>query len=80
LESEIGGELLEGIKKGSIIKSISNKDLEGFLIPNIPIAVQEEATKLIYESQKRYEEAIKKAKEEQQEEEKQIVRMLKLDI
>lgn len=39
-ESELGQRLIEGIIKGTAIKSIAYKDIETLLVPDIPVEVQ----------------------------------------
>lgn len=78
LDSDIGKKLIDGITKGSVVSSISNKDLENFLIPDIPLEDQEEAVLLINESRNKYEGAIKSAKREYQESQDKINKMLGL--
>lgn len=80
LDSDIGKELIKGITKGSIVSSISNKDLERFLIPNIHFKDQKEAILLINHAEKKYEEAIKKAEEEYKASKNNINKLLNLDV
>ncbi|SUY46824.1 type I restriction system adenine methylase HsdM [Clostridium putrefaciens] len=80
LNSDIGKELIKGITKGSIVSSISNKDLERFLIPNIHFKYQKEAILLINHAEKKYEEAIKKAEEEYKSSKNNINKLLNLDV
>ena len=63
LESTKGQELLSTIMKGSVIKSISNKDLEALVIPNIKIEKQEIIRNKITDAKKEYEEITLRAKE-----------------
>lgn len=63
LESKRGQELLSTIMKGAVIKSISNKDLEGLIIPNIKIEKQEIIKNKIMDAKRQYEEITLRARE-----------------
>lgn len=64
LESTKGQDLLSTIMKGTVIKSISNKDLEEFIIPSIDMDEQEEISDIIINTRNRYEALISDAKRE----------------
>lgn len=64
LESKKGQDLLSTIMKGAVIKSISNKDLEEFIIPSIDMDEQEEISDIIINTRNRYEALISDAKRE----------------
>ena len=63
LESNKGQELLSTIMKGAVIKSISNKDLEELVIPNIKVEKQEIIKNEIVNAKRQYEEATLRARE-----------------
>lgn len=63
LECTKGQELLSTIMKGAVIKSISNKDLEGLVIPNIKVEKQEIIKNKITDAKREYEEITLRAKE-----------------
>lgn len=60
-ETEVGQNLLSTIMKGAVIKSISNKDLESLVIPNIDLIEQESISEMIINARKDYEEALRDA-------------------
>ena len=72
LESELGQKLLDSIKVGSVIMSISPKDMEKLLIPNIDINEQIEIVNMIEKSNKEYQEAIQQAENKYIEDKKTI--------
>lgn len=61
-ESEIGQKLIESISKGAIIKSISNRDLEELLVPDLDMKVQEQIAKDIKRNKEEYERAVNEAR------------------
>lgn len=61
LESTNGQELLSTIMKGTVIKSISNKDLEKLIIPNIDMNKQVMISQMILEAINEYELSIRVA-------------------
>lgn len=80
LESELGQSLVEGIIKGTAIKSISHKDIEKLLVPDISIDVQREIVVKIRKSEKDYKERIQEAKSIYNEEQKEIKKVLNFNI
>lgn len=61
LESRKGQELLSTIMKGAVIKSISNKDLETLIIPNINVKEQIVIEDIIVNSRREYENILREA-------------------
>lgn len=61
LESTKGQELLSTIMKGAVIKSISNRDLEALIVPNIDINKQTTISQMILEARNEYEISIREA-------------------
>lgn len=61
LESRKGQELLSTIMKGAVIKSISNKDLEALIVPNIDINKQFTISEMILQARYEYELSIRAA-------------------
>lgn len=67
LESELGQKLIESISKGAIIKSISNRDLEELLVPQIPMEIQNQIVENIKNCKTEYERAVYEAKTQYEE-------------
>ena len=61
LDTSIGRKLLAGIMKGAVIKSISNKDLENLIVPDIDIKKQESIIAMINIAKEEYKRAIEEA-------------------
>ena len=80
LESELGQSLVQGIIKGTAIKSISHKDIEKLLVPDIDMDTQRNVAKMIKQSQDDYNERISKAKEIYNEEQIDIKNALNLMV
>ncbi|OFI05350.1 putative type I restriction enzymeP M protein [Clostridium acetireducens DSM 10703] len=78
LESELGQSLVEGIIKGTAIKSISHKDIEKLSVPDIDIKVQEKVVKKIRKSNEEYNKRLEEAKRIYNEEQKDIKKALNL--
>lgn len=79
LDSDEGREFIEFFMRGTTtIKSLSIKDLEGLLIPDIDLEQQERISEAIIKSKKDYEEAIKKAEEKYKLDQKNIDQMIGL--
>lgn len=62
LESEVGQGLIQGIIKGTVIKSIAHKGIEKFFVPDIYIDIQEKVCKMIIKSNSEYENRVREAK------------------
>ena len=80
LESELGQSLVQGIIKGTAIKSISHKDIEKLLVPDIDMDTQRNVAEKIKQSQDDYNERISKAKEIYNEEQIDIKNALNLMV
>lgn len=78
LESELGQNLIQGIIKGTAIKSIAHKDIEKFLVPDVDMKIQKKAFNMIVESNREYEDRIRKANELYKKEQDQIKDLLNL--
>lgn len=78
LESELGQNLIQGIIKGTAIKSIAHKDIEKLLVPDIDMKMQKKAFNMIVESNSEYEDRIRKANELYKKEQDQIKNLLNL--
>lgn len=78
LESELGQNLIQGIIKGTAIKSIAHKDIEKLLVPDIDMKMQKKAFNMIVESNSKYEDRIRKANELYKKEQDQIKDLLNL--
>lgn len=78
LESELGQNLIQGIIKGTAIKSIAHKDIEKLLVPDIDMKMQKKAFNMIVESNSKYEDRIRKANELYKKEQDQIKNLLNL--
>lgn len=78
LESELGQNLIQGIIKGTAVKSIAHKDIEKFLVPDIDMKIQKKAFNMIVESNREYEDRIRKANELYKKEQDQIKDLLNL--
>lgn len=78
LESELGQNLIQGIIKGTAIKSIAHKDIEKLLVPDIDMKMQKKAFNIIVESNSKYEDRIRKANELYKKEQDQIKDLLNL--
>lgn len=78
LESELGQNLIQGIIKGTAIKSIAHKDIEKLLVPDIDMKIQKKAFNMIVESNREYEDRIRKANELYKKEQDQIKDLLNL--
>ena len=63
LDTNIGKKLLGTIMKGSIIMSISNKDLENFVVPDIDIIKQKSIMSMVRIAKEEHEKAIEIANE-----------------
>lgn len=72
LESEIGQKFLDSIKVGSVVMSISPKDMEKLNIPNIGIDEQLEIVDMIEKSKLEYIEAVKRAENKYKQEKEKI--------
>ena len=80
LESEIGQNLVQGIIKGTTVKSIAIKDIEEFLVPEIDLKIQNEISEKIKKSDKEYENKIKEANLIRENDKKEINKLMNLDI
>lgn len=80
LESELGQSLVQGIIKGTAIKSIAHKDIEKFLVPKIDIKLQRKIAEKIKQSQDSYNDRIRKAQEIYNEEQNEINNILNLKV
>lgn len=80
LESELGQSLIQGIIKGTAIKSIAHKDIEKFLVPKIDIKLQRKIAEKIKQSQDNYNDRIRKAQEIYNEEQNDIKNILNLKV
>ncbi|MEG1312117.1 MAG: N-6 DNA methylase [Romboutsia sp.] len=78
LESEVGQGLIQGIIKGTAIKSIAHKDIEKFLVPDIDMDIQEKVYKMIIQSNTEYENRLKEANEIYKKEQEDIKSLLSL--
>ena len=78
LESKKGQELLSTIMKGVAIKSISNKDLEALIIPNIDIKEQYTISEMILQARMEYEISIKEANDIFIEKQNYIAKIMKV--
>lgn len=78
LESELGQNLIQGIIKGTAIKSIAHKDIEKLLVPDVDMKIQKKAFNMIVESNSEYEDRIRKANELYKKEQDQIKNLLNL--
>lgn len=78
LESEVGKSLIQGIIKGTAIKSIAHKDLEKFLVPDIDRHIQEQACHMIIKSNTEYENRLKEANKIYKKEQEDIKGLLNL--
>lgn len=78
-DSDEGREFIEFFMRGTTtIKSLSIKDLEGLLIPDIDLKQQERISEAIIKSKKDYKEAIEKAEEKYKLDKKHIDQMIGL--
>ena len=75
-ESKNGQELLYTIMKGAVIKSISNKELEALIIPNIDISKQCSISEMILQSKNEYDLSIKAANEKFMQKQSEIEKLL----
>lgn len=80
LESELGQSLIQGIIKGTAIKSIAYKDIQKFLVPNIDMKTQRNVVIKIKQSQNDYNDRICEAKKIYNEEQKEIKNILNLTM
>ncbi|MDU4847537.1 N-6 DNA methylase [Clostridium sp.] len=80
LESELGQSLVEGIIKGTAIKSIAHKDIEKFLVPEIDMDIQKEVVGKLRRSNKEYEERINEAQRIYNQEQEEIKETLNFII
>ncbi|MDU7240409.1 N-6 DNA methylase [Clostridium sp.] len=80
LESELGQELVQGIIKGTSIKSISHKDIQELSIPKIDMEKQKYIAVRIKSSKENYERRVKEALEIFNEEQEKIKRILNFSI
>lgn len=80
LESKVGQNLIQGIIKGTSIKSISHKDIAKLLVPEINIEIQKEASEKIKKSNKDYENRIKAANRIRQEEKEEINKLINFNM
>lgn len=80
LESELGQSLVQGIIKGTAIKSISHKDIEKFLVPKIDLKTQINVASKIKQSQNDYNDRICKALEIYNKEQNEIKNILNLTL
>lgn len=78
LESEVGQSLIQGIVKGTIIKSIAHKDIEKFLVPDVDMEIQRKVLDMIVQSSAEYENRIKEAKAIYKKEQEKIKTLLNL--
>lgn len=78
LESKRGQELLSTIMKGAVIKSISNKDLEALIVPNIDIEKQYDISEMILQARTEYELSIKEANNKFIQKQSQISKMIEV--
>lgn len=78
LESEVGQNLIQGIIKGTAIKSIAHKDIEKFLVPDIDMDIQEKVYNMIIESNTKYENRLKEANDIYKKEQEEIKGLLNL--
>lgn len=76
LESELGQRLIEGIIKGTAIKSIAHKDIEKFAVPEIDMETQKRVLKMIKQSENDYENRIREAQEIYNQEQNEIRKAL----
>lgn len=75
-ESKNGQELLYTIMKGAVIKSISNKELEALIIPNIDISKQCSISEMILQAKNEYDLSIKAANEKFMQKQSEIEKLL----
>lgn len=80
LESELGQELIQGIIKGTAIKSISHKDIQDLYIPKIDMKLQREIAPRIKNSKENYERRVREALELFKEEQEEIKKFLSFSI
>lgn len=78
LESEVGQSLIQGIIKGTAIKSIAHKDIEKFLVPDIDMKIQEKVYNMIIQSNTEYENRLKEANEIYKKDQEEIKGLLNL--
>lgn len=76
LESELGQSLIEGIIKGTAIKSIAHKDIEKFTVPEIDMDTQKTVVNMIKQSEYEYENRIREAQEIYNQEQNEIRKAL----
>lgn len=76
LESELGQSLIEGIIKGTAIKSIAHKDIEKFAVPEIDMETQKRVLNMIKQSENDYENRIREAQEIYNQEQNEIRKAL----
>lgn len=76
LESELGQRLIEGIIKGTAIKSIAHKDIEKFAVPEIDMETQKRVLNMIKQSENDYENRIREAQEIYNQEQNEIRKAL----
>lgn len=76
LESELGQSLIEGIIKGTAIKSIAHKDIEKFAVPEIDMETQKRVLNMIKRSKNDYENRIREAQEIYNQEQNEIRKAL----
>lgn len=76
LESELGQSLIEGIIKGTAIKSIAHKDIEKFAVPEIDMETQKRVLNMIKQSENDYKNRIREAQEIYNQEQNEIRKAL----
>ena len=80
LESDLGQEMIEGILKGTAIKSISHKDIQELPIPKIDLQVQRKIADKIKYSKEDYERRIQEALRIFNQEQEEIKKYLNFSI
>lgn len=80
LESKLGQELIQGIIKGTAIKSISHKDIQELSIPKIDMETQRAIAPKIKSSKESYERKVKEALKVFNEEQEEIKKVLNFTI
>lgn len=79
-ESKIGQKLIQGIIKGTSIKSIAHKDIEKLLVPEIDIKIQREASEKIEKSNKDYKNRLKEASIIYEKEKEEINKLINFNM
>ena len=79
-ESKIGQKLIQGIIKGTSIKSIAHKDIEKLLVPEIDMKIQREASEKIEKSNKDYKNRLKEASVIYEEEKEEINKLINFNM